>query len=120
MVKAGLLKKFYNGGLVNLRKCARGEGFVDDCGQCLAELCQDTPTGKKKWDRVRRFGAHICSRFRGQFPPSPPTPETGVKDRRETPLKGLPRGCICARFRRQVFFGDRREKRGRHATEGFA
>ena len=31
MVKAGLLKQgFYNGSFANLRKYARGEGFVDD------------------------------------------------------------------------------------------
>ena len=35
VVKAGFLKQgFYNGGFVNLRKYARGEGLVDDCSQC--------------------------------------------------------------------------------------
>ena len=27
-------KGFYDCGFVNLRKCAKGEGFVDDCSQC--------------------------------------------------------------------------------------
>ena len=35
VVKAGLLKEeFYNDGFVNLRKYARGDGFVGDCSQC--------------------------------------------------------------------------------------
>ena len=73
MVKAGLLKQgFYNGGFANLRKYARGEGFVD----------------KKLKDRDRRFWGQICSRFHGQF-----FLETGMKDSSGTPLKGLSKEC---------------------------
>ena len=68
VVKAGLLKQgFYNGSFANLRKYARGEGFVDDAvsvGRIVSRHSNRREEGIGSRSQV--LGADFF-RFRGQF-----------------------------------------------------
>ena len=89
MVKAGLLKQgFYNGSFANLRKYARGEGFVDDAvsvGRIVSRHSNRREESIRSRSQV--FGADLFKIAQTVFS------ETGMKDSSGTPLKGLPKEC---------------------------
>ena len=57
-----------------MRKCARGEGFVDECGQCWHN-CVKTLKQKRRRNRIQIAG------FRGRFVPD--FVDSGFRDRPE-------------------------------------